>query len=146
VYQFSRAIYRELADDILDTEPGDEGPTNHQRLLTACERTITRLAHDRYHFAHPARTLIRELRPYFPLAAQPRMCAVVTQVLGHADAFVLRQLASGIDFDGKLLSCRALTRTGRPCQRPPLLRNGYCPSQQHLVEPPTPTTLVTSTP
>jgi hypothetical protein len=36
--------------------------------------------------------------------------------------------------DGSERACQAMTRKGRPCQRPPLPRSDYCPSHQHLTE------------
>ena len=37
MYHFSRSIYRELAPDILEDSPGHAGPSNHERVLRACE-------------------------------------------------------------------------------------------------------------
>jgi len=133
MYGFSRAIYRELADEIVEGAPGNLRE-NRAAVLAACEATMDRLGHDRYHFAHPTRTLIRELRPYFPLAVQARMRTVVEHYVAAADRYVVEQMESGFDIAGNRLACRSITRKGEPCQRPPLAHNGYCPSHQHLDE------------
>ncbi|MCV4754037.1 hypothetical protein OFC37_31735, partial [Escherichia coli] len=69
MYGFSRAIYRELADEVLDdgVVPVRE---RQVELLRACERTIERMAFDRHYFAKPARTLFRDVRTHFPVCAQ----------------------------------------------------------------------------
>jgi hypothetical protein len=133
LYHFSRAMYRALCDGIVES-PGSHpcGETNHARVLRACEQTLQRMGTDRYYFARPSRTLIRELRPYFPIDQQRRMRDVVEHYLGCADEELVRQFATGYDLAGNRLCCRALTRKGTPCQRLPNPLNGYCPSHQHL--------------
>ena len=135
MYQFSRAIYRQVADDILETgelRPGQ--PTNHERVLRACESAVERLAYDRHYFARPARTLFCDIRMYFPMAAQERVYSVIQRYLAWADDYLQRQPKNGFDVNGNPLQCRATTRKGTPCQRVPLPHNGYCPSHQHLAE------------
>ena len=67
MYRFSRAIYRELADEITE-DPHCLCPhANHERVLRACEAAIERLATDRHYFARPARTLFNDIRAYFPM-------------------------------------------------------------------------------
>ena len=73
MYRFSRAIYRELADEIIEDPHGAGAHTNHERVLRACEAAIERLATDRHYFARPARTLFNDIRAYFPMCAQPRV-------------------------------------------------------------------------
>ena len=133
MYRFSRAIYRELADEIV----GDPclGPqVNHERVLRSCEAAIERLATDRHYFAHPARTLFNDIRIFFPMTSQLRVLRVIQRYLGLADEFLRRLPQNGFDAYGNPLQCRASTRKGTPCQRMPLPHNGYCPSHQHLVE------------
>ncbi|HUA47801.1 MAG TPA: hypothetical protein VMA77_21360 [Solirubrobacteraceae bacterium] len=131
MYRFSRAIYRELADEIV--EDSYEGPhVNHERVLRACEAAIERLATDRHYFAHPSRTLFNDIRIYFPMCAQLRVLRVTQHYLSLADDFLRRLPQNGFDAYGNPLQCRASTRKGTPCQRMPLPRNGYCPSHQHL--------------
>jgi hypothetical protein len=134
MYGFSRAIYRELADEILIDPHSSRQNANHERVLRACEAAVERLATDRHYFARPARTLFREIRVCFPMASQLRVLRVVEHYLALADEFLCRLPKNGFDVNGKPLQCRASTRRGSPCQRMPLPRNGYCPSHQHLAE------------
>ncbi len=131
MYQFSRAIYRALADEVVEG-PNCAEQANHERVLRACERTVERLATDPHYFAKPARTLFGEIRWYFPLNSQPRVLRVIERHLGLVDEFVRSLPKNGLDVHGNPLQCRASTRRGSPCQRMPLPRNGYCPSHQHL--------------
>jgi hypothetical protein len=124
MYQFSRAIYRDVAG-LIETGEGDDRAA-HEKVLQACERTVERLAFDRHYFANPARTLFRDIRVFFPVTAQPRVLQVVRRYVAGADDFLRRQPVS--------VPCRATTRRGTPCRRPPLPHNGYCPSHQHLAE------------
>src|SRR3954447_10654368 len=133
MYQFSRAIYRELAHDILPTPIG-VGESNHEQVLEACERAVLRLATDPHYFAKPCKSLFTDIRVYFPMTAQHRVYAVVDKYLGLCGQWLKAQPATGYDQLGNRLECRASTRKGRPCQRVPLPRNGYCPSHQHLAE------------
>ena len=135
MYRFSRAIYRELAAEILeDSNGGTNGHSNHERVLRTCEVAVERLATDRHYFAHPSRTLFNDVRIYFPMTSQLRVLRVIQQYIGFADEFFRRQPQNGFDVNGNPLQCRAHTRKGSPCQRMPLPHNGYCPSHQHLVE------------
>jgi hypothetical protein len=135
MYQFSRAIYRELAADIDESRcPASGSTTNHERVLRACESTITRMATDRHYFAKPAQTLFGDIRSYFPVSQQHRVYTVITGVLRCADDFLAAQPRQGYDLAGNPIQCRATTRKGTPCQRDPLPHTGYCPSHQHLAE------------
>jgi hypothetical protein len=134
MYEFSRAIYRELADEILDDPASPRPNANHERVLRACEGAVERLATDRHYFARPARTLFREIRTYFPMSAQLRTLRVVEHYLDLADEYVSNLPLNGVDAQGNPLQCRASTRRGTPCQRAPLPHNGYCPSHQHLAD------------
>ena len=133
MYGFSRAIYRELADEIID-DPYRGPQVNHERVLRACEGAVERLATDRHYFARPARTLFREIRGYFPMSTQLRALRVVEHYLDLADEYLSRLPVNGLDVNGDPLQCRASTRKGTPCQRMPLPHNGYCPSHQHLAD------------
>ena len=133
MYRFSRAIYRELAGEIME-DPRQRPHANHERVLRACEAAVERLATDRHYFARPARTLFCDIRIYFPISVQPRVYAVVERYLAFADEFLRNQPQNGFDAYGNPLQCRASTRKGTPCQRMPLPHNGYCPSHQHLAE------------
>jgi hypothetical protein len=134
MYQFSRAIYREMADEILVDEHAGSPLANHGRVLRACEATVERMAFDRHYFARPTRTLFNDVRTFFPVCAQHRLYRVIDRALSACDEFLARQPQNGFDMAGNPLQCRATTRKGTPCQRMPLPINGYCPSHQHLVE------------
>lgn len=134
MYEFSRAIYRELASEIVEDPHGASPHTNHGRVLRACEAAIERLATDRRYFARPARTLFCDIRAYFPVHAQVRVLKVIEGYLALADEFLATLPQNGFDAYGNPLRCRASTRKGAPCQRMPLPHNGYCPSHQHLAD------------
>lgn len=134
MYEFSRAIYRELAGEILPDATCERPSANHERVLEACEAAVERLATDRHYFAHPARTLFREIRTYFGMSSQMRVLRVVEHYLRLTDDHFSRLPATGFDINGNPLQCRATTRQGTACQRAPLPRNGYCPSHQHLAD------------
>ena len=134
MYRFSRAIYREIAKDIIEPEHAVNPHGNHERVLRTVEATIERMATDRHYFAHPARTLFKDVRVYFPMQSQARVLHVIERYLEFADEFLRNQPQNGYDLYGNPLQCRASTRKGTPCQRMPLPRNGYCPSHQHLAE------------
>lgn len=135
MYQFSRAIYRELAPHLAETRSGDSPRNSHQEVLRACESTVERLATDRFYFAKPARTLFGDIRIYFPMSAQERVYRVVTRYIAMAQQYLAdNPVAAYMAVSGKPLQCRATTRKGAACQRVPLPHNGYCPSHQHLAE------------
>jgi hypothetical protein len=134
MYQVSRAIYREIAHEILEDPHAECAHANHERVLRACEASVERLATDRHYFAHPAKTLFNDIRAYFPMSAQPRVLQVVDRYLALADEWLRSRPQTGVDLNGNPVQCRASTRRGTPCQRIPLAHNGYCPSHQHLAE------------
>lgn len=88
MYRFSRAIYRELAGEIIEDPSGPCAYANHERVLRACEAAIERLATDRLYFAQPARTLFCDVRSYFPVISQARVLYVIDRYLGCADDFL----------------------------------------------------------
>ena len=134
MYGFSRAIYRELAGEIIEDPQSEARHANHERVLRACEAAVERLASDRDYFARPVRTLFREIRAYFPMSSQRRVLRVIEHFVELADEFVRCLPRNGLDLNGNPLQCRASTRRGTPCRRMPLPRTGYCPSHQHLAE------------
>jgi hypothetical protein len=139
MYQFSRAIYRELAPFIAAPSPGSAaaaaGESNHEHVLRACEAAIERLATDRHYFARPERTLFWDIRMYFPMSAQARVHGVVVRYMGLAQRYLAENpKAAHASMSDEPLQCRATTRKGAACQRTPLAHNGYCPSHQHLAD------------
>ena len=134
MYRFSRAIYRELACEVLTDPVCPDGTSNHEHVLRACEAAVLRLATDRHYFANPAKTLFNDIRVFFPMTAQGKVHRVVHTYMRLCDEWLAAQPATGYDLLGNRLECRATTRKGQPCQRMPLPVNGYCPSHQHLAE------------
>jgi hypothetical protein len=130
MYQFSRAIYRELSPYI----DASQARTGNAAVLHACEATIERLVTDRHYFAKPARTLFTDIRLYFPISEQQRVWQIVEAYVAAAKEWLAKQPQHGYDVNGNPLECRATTRRGTACQRMPLAHNGYCPSHQHLAE------------
>jgi hypothetical protein len=135
MYQFSRAIYRELAPHISTPPPGARATSNHTAVLRACEAVVERMAMDRHYFARPARTLFSDIRNYFPMSSQQQVHEVVCRYIGYAEQFLLAHPHEGYAaVSGAPPQCRATTRKGAACQRTPLAHNGYCPSHQHLAD------------
>ena len=133
MYQFSRAIYRELACEVLPGVP-EIVSERRQRLLQQCEATMDRLATDRHYFARPVRTLFGDIRSLFPMGSQLRVYSVIERHVMLAAEYVDNQAREGVTFDGSPLCCHATTRKGTSCQRVPLHGGKYCPSHKHLDE------------
>ena len=113
MYQISRAIYRDLAQDIVG------GREAHTHVLGSCDRALAGS---------------QDVRPFVQLSAQARAWHVVDAYVKLAIDTIERMPKNGYDVNGNPLQCRATTRRGTPCQRVPLHHNGYCPSHQHLAE------------
>ncbi len=135
MYQFSRAIYRDLAPYITEARSDAGGVANHKHVLDACESAVERLATDRHYFAKPARTLFCDIRTYFPMGAQERVLQTVNRYMGLAQRFLIEHpIEAHAAVTDEPPTCRATTRKGSTCQRVPLPHNGYCPSHQHLAD------------
>jgi hypothetical protein len=130
MYQFSRAIYCDLAPRIART-PGDDEAHAAARntLLNACESTIQRLATDHRYFAKPTKTLFTDVRELFSLSEQIRVHMVIQHYIGMAVEYI-ESLPDGTF--GEQRECPASTRRGTPCQREPRPGLEYCPSHRHL--------------
>src|SRR3954469_16496948 len=113
MYQFSRAIYRELSPHI----DGPQARNGQAAVLHACEATIERLVTDRHYFARPARTLFNDIRLYFPMNEQQRVWQVVSVYVAAAQEWLAKQPQHGYDINGNPLECRATTRPGAACPR-----------------------------
>jgi hypothetical protein len=134
MFQFSRAIYRDLAPLVCEDKPSWQTESNRALVLRECEETIERLMTDRRYFARPARTLFNNVRPYFSIADLPRVYVIVDRNIELAVRF-LNQVPDYIyHANGLPRHCQAMTRKGKPCQRQPLPCSDYCPSHQHLTE------------
>src|SRR5436305_2898799 len=110
MYRFSRAIYREIANETVEDPHAICPHANHERVLRACEATVERMATDRHYFARPARTLFTDIRAYFPMSVQPRVLRAIERYLACADEFLRAQPNNGFDLYGNPLQCRASTR------------------------------------
>ena len=114
MYQISRALYRSLIDEVtVEDRPGNG--EIRRRLLEACEATVHRLATDRFYFARPARTLFREIRWCFPVAAQPRVYSIIDEQLNVLAERFAEDPELVFALTGHRKSCRAWARKGRPC-------------------------------
>jgi len=133
VYQFSRAVYRELSPMVDDEANGCDRSPRHL-VLESCERAFTRLATDRHYFARPTRTLFNDVRAYFPMTRQMDVYRVIDRYMSVAAEYVVQREREGLSIDGSPLCCHASTRKGTPCQRVPLPGSKYCPSHKHLDE------------
>ncbi|MEJ7716547.1 MAG: hypothetical protein WKF31_00740 [Thermoleophilaceae bacterium] len=99
MYQFSRSLYRELAEEVRcdpRSRPGD----TRLRFLGTCESAFERLAADRHYFARPARSLFRDVRDFFPLSAQLRVYQVIERHMAVATEYVDRHAQAGVTLDG----------------------------------------------
>jgi hypothetical protein len=133
MYQFSRSMYRELADHVVADQCSGVGEAR-ARLLSSCEAAIERLAADRHYFARPARSLFNDVRMLFPLSKQTVAYSVIDRHMRLAAEYVDLQARGGVSLTGAPLICHATTRRGTPCQREPLPGSRYCPSHKHLDE------------
>jgi hypothetical protein len=131
MYQFSRSLYRELAQDVVAGRIDDVTATRME-FLRACESSMERLALDRHYFAKPVRTLFNDVRHYFAMTDQMRVYRMCEKHMELAVEYVDSQLREGVTFDGSPACCHASTRRGTACQRVPLPGSKYCPSHKHL--------------
>ena len=131
MYQFSRSMYRELADFVVPVDNRQVG-TARTRLLTSCEAAVERLASDRHYFARPARSLFNDVRMLFPLSKQMVAFSVIERHMRLAGDYVDQHARNGDSLTGVPLICHATTRRGTACQREPLPGSRYCPSHKHL--------------
>src|SRR5688572_4371782 len=88
MYRFSRSIYRELAPRVVEDARDPTGCANKQKVLDRCEAAIRRLAYDRRYFARPARSLFKDVRPYFSMGDQLRVWMVIERNIALANEFL----------------------------------------------------------
>src|SRR5918998_1290378 len=112
MYQISRSIYRELEADIEEGRRWGGGPTNHERVLRACEAAVHRLATDRHYFARPSKTLFNDIRPYFPMSAQLHVFRVVDHYLSFASEYLATRPTAVLAAGGRLFTAKAPTTPG----------------------------------
>ena len=113
MFHISRAMYRELADELTSER-------DREAVLRACERTVHRLVTDRFYFAHPARTLFNEVRWRFPLHAQTHARDVIERHLSALRAELETRPRGDLRADRR---AAALPRDDAP-QRPVHARPG----------------------
>ena len=98
MYQFSRAIYREISPRIID---GSGECARRQHVLDACESTMQRLLTDRRYFAKPTKALFSDLRNHFPIGEQLFVYRVVDRnvrlALQYLDTVPIEELDAGRD-------------------------------------------------
>jgi hypothetical protein len=124
VYQFSRAIFRELRP-YLATEEAQAA------VLEASEDMVERLAFGTAP-RRPARELFRNVRLHVGLESQLRVRLVIDRYMGLAQTVCEDRRRRGLDAFGLPLPCAATTRHGTQCARRPVDGTGYCPSHRHL--------------
>ena len=128
MYRFSRAIYRDLQPYLLKDQLRPE--LGQRLLLSACERTIERLARDHRRFARPAASLFSDVRALFPVSMQLMVYDVIELHMNNALVYLDEEIAERGSAD--LLRCRATNRKGKACQRVPVTGSDYCPSHRYL--------------
>ena len=130
MYQFSRAIYRDLSPYVLDDKRSAHRECNRTIVLRECESAIERLMTDRRYFSRPTRTLFNNVRPFFSINDLPRVYVIIDRNIQLALRFITAVPNYAYDSSGIPRSCHAMTRKGQPCQRQPL------PAQRLLPFPP----------
>ena len=133
MYQFSRSMYRQLADEVVADRQAHTA-SHRAQFLRSCEVAVERIGTDRHYFARPARSLFNDVRIHFPMSRQLRVYRVIERHMSLAAEYVDRAAAAGVTLDGAPLCCHATTRRGTACQRVPLPGSQYCPSHKHLEE------------
>ena len=128
MYRYSRAIYRDLQPYLLQNQLRPE--LGQRLLLSACERTIERLARDHRRFARPAAALFSDVRALFPVSRQLMVYDVIEVHMNAALEYLDQEIAERGSAD--LLRCRATNRKGKACQRVPVTGSDYCPSHRYL--------------
>ena len=137
MYQFSRAIYRELAPQIAGARRRAPPPrSNHAAVLRACEAGRHAPGH-RPPLLRPSRAhaVLRhpQLLPDVRAGARPPASSPATWATPSSSS-IEHPHEGYTAVSGAPPQCRATTRKGSACQRTPLPHNGYCPSHQHLAD------------
>lgn len=128
-------MYRRLAPLVAGGRAA-EAAAHRALLLRELELGMERLGSDPFYFARPTRAIFREIRPLFPIADQRVVYAVVRAHVQLAVRYVAERSRAGVTFDGSPVRCNSTTRRGTQCVRTPMPGGKYCPSHQHLAEPP----------
>ena len=136
MYQFSRAIYRELAPHLLAPKAGVTANANHEhRPAAPVRRSSSGWPSNASTSRAPSARCSAISAHCFPMSEQGHVHHVVARYIGLAQQFLIENpLAGYASICGEPPQCRATTRKGAACQRVPLPHNGYCPSHQHLAD------------
>ncbi len=126
--RFSRALYRDLHPHLLESQIRPE--LGQRLLLSACERTVERMARDHRRFARPAASLFSDVRALFPVSRQLLVYDIIEARINTALEYLDVEIAERGSAD--LLRCRASNRKGKACQRVPVTGSDYCPSHRYL--------------
>src|SRR3954452_3338130 len=94
MYQFSRSMYRELAEFVVP-DHSCRASAAKTRLLNSCEAAVERLASDRHYFARPARWLFNDVRVLFPLSKHLVAYSVIERHMRLAADYVDMQARIG---------------------------------------------------
>ena len=128
MYRFSRSLYRDLHPHLLESQIRPE--LGQRLLLSACERTVERMARDHRRFARPAASLFSDVRALFPVSRQLLVYDIIEARIDSALEYLDVEIAERGSAD--LLRCRASNRKGKACQRVPVTGSDYCPSHRYL--------------
>ncbi len=126
MYQYSRALYRDLQPYLLENQIRPE--LGQRLLLNACERAIERMARDHRRFPRPAASLFRGVRGLFPVGRQLLVFDIIDAHTTSALEYLDHEIAERGSAD--LLRCRATNRKGKACQRVPVTGSDFCPSHR----------------
>jgi hypothetical protein len=124
---YARVLYRELAGLVDQDVSSDDHAAYRRWVLGSVAETFDRLLDDR-DIQNPERLLVRQVSHCFSLATLPRAVLAINETIAAAIDFLespqARALLTG--------QCRATTKDGKQCQRPPVTGEDYCPSHRHL--------------
>ena len=136
MYQFSRAIYRELAPHVLPPPRGAGArASTTSRCCARARRSSSGWRPTATTSPNPRARCTATSARYFAISEQGNVHRVVNRYIGYAERYLAENpIAAYTAVSGQLPQCRATTRKGSACQRVPLAHNGYCPSHQHLAE------------
>jgi len=132
VFERSRDLYRELKP-LAIPDPRRTGRSD-RLLLSACERSVVRIARELPGDPRPARQLFAEVRFLFPVQQQLNCYRIIDR---HLTAALTAFEADGGPGGSRLgvLRCASVNRRGRPCARQRRQGSLYCPSHRHFEEP-----------
>lgn len=127
--QYSQVLYQELRDLVEDDRGLVATSARRRWVRQAVDEALHRLIQEP-RAQRPERLLLREVRHCFAMSQLPRVVLAINETVSAAIAFLdmpeCQELLRG--------RCRAMTRNGDQCRRPPVTGEDYCPSHRHLLE------------